>query len=247
MGNYSFLPSEENTERTFIPDVPGVYKISLSVEDKYHARSKTVKNINIENTLPVAVIKSLNGISDFSVYRELYFDGGNSYDVDYAVLKSYKWQIISSPKRFKDKNKTSESKIFSFVPTVKGNYSVKLTVTDINNGKNYTTYSFYVNDEVYPRIIKTYPDNKISPLPLKKGKIYVFRAFFYDNSTLMTEFSYQWKLSVNNSEFFKISKGEFLTFNPSSFGVGDILVLKLLLTDKVGKSEEVKWKVIILE
>ncbi len=247
MEENSFLPSNDITKRVFIPDVPGNYVVSLSVEGKYHAKSKTTKTIRIKNNLPVAIIKSLNGIRDFVVYRKLSFDASNSYDIDYNKIISFKWSILSAPKGSAVKRDESSDKKFVITPDLPGSYTIKLLVEDINEEFNYTTYSFYVHDEENPKILRTIPDNNIKLIPIRENEIKKLDFVVTDKTTDNSKLKYIWEISTDNNNFFLLSNSRALNFNGSNYGIGDLIYIKLTIINLLNKSSEVLWKFVIVK
>jgi len=243
----SFLPSNDKNKRIFIPDIPGNYVISLEVEDKYHAKSITEKTIIIKNNLPIAVIKSLNDGNDFVINRELTFDASNSYDIDYNKIISYKWLVTSFPKGSMLMNEASESTLFQIQPDISGNYGIRLTVLDVNKEENYTTYSFYIQKNIFPNLVKTNPDNNIFLIPISKDETKEITALFIDKSTNTTELKYQWYISINNDDYFLLSNDNKLNLNANNYGTGDLLGIKLKVTNSLNNSNTTLWRFIITE
>lgn len=242
----SFLPSNDINKRIFIPDVPGTYTISLSVEDKYHAKSITRKKIQIKNNLPIAIIKSLNN-NDFITNKEIFFDASDSYDIDYNKITSFSWSMISTPKGSNILNETSNNENFSIKPDVSGDYTIKLIIKDINEDENYTTYSFHAYKATNPKILKTSPDNSIALIPIKETLSQEIYAVITDETTDSSNLSYFWSISINNEDFFNLSNTNRLILHGNLYGIGDLILIKLRVVNSANNYTEALWRFVIIE
>ncbi len=246
MEENSFLPSNDINRRVFIPDIPGIYTVSLSVEDKYHAKSITRKTIQIKNNLPIAVIKSLNN-NNFITDKEIFFDASDSYDIDYNKITSFSWSIISAPKGSNVLYETSNDEDFSIKPDIYGDYTIKLVIKDINEDENYTTYSFHVYKATNPKILKTSPDSSIALIPIKETLSQEIYAIVTDDITASSKLNYFWSISINNEDFFNISNTNRLVLNGNLYGIGDLILIKLRVVNSANNYAEVLWRFVIIE
>jgi hypothetical protein len=245
--NNSFLPSNNINKQVFLPDTPGDYVVSLRVEDDYHSISITKKTITIKNNPPVAVITSLNDGEDFKINRELFFDSSSSYDIDYNKLISFKWSVIDAPKGNNILGTTSEESIFKIIPNTKGNYTIKLVVEDITKVENYSTYSFYIEDEPSLKILETIPDNNINLIPLNQNSTKKFSVILTDDTLSISDLEYSWYVSINEEDYFLLSNNNELDLNCNTYGIGDILSIKLSVSSGEYNSIDVFWRVVIIE
>jgi len=243
----SFLPSNNINKRVFIPDIPGKYIVSLKVEDEYGAKDSYTKSIVIINNIPTAIIKSLNSGGDFVTNRELHFDASDSYDIDYNQLSSYSWTVVEIPKGSRIVETFSNNIDFSITPDVSGDYRIKLIVSDTNHLKSYTSLSFYVNENLAPKIIETIPDNSSDLISLKKTNIKNFSAVITDDSTLVNGLSYKWEISINSEDYSLFSNNSEVNINANIYGIGDFISLKLTVTDNSENKTTIKWRIIIIE
>ena len=233
--------------RAFIPDVPGIYEISLKVEDEYGASDKYSKSITVKNNPPIAIITSLNSYNEFVTNKELKFSGLNSYDEDHNLLISYEWNIVDKPYTSDLTIEASKAKTLSITPDSIGNYSIKLKVVDSNGLSNYTTFSFYVHENSPPKIISTSPSSDISLITIKQSEKKEFFATVLDDSTEVSDLAFTWDISINDEEFFLLSNSPKLNFNPDIYGIGDLLSLNLTITDNSNNEVVINWRLIIIE
>ena len=234
-------------ERSFTPDLPGDYTVSLKVVDQYGAEDIHTKTFTIKNNPPIAVITSLNSNNHFVSNKELNFSGENSYDEDFNQLEFYEWSILKSP----DNSRTTIDFIdrvnLSITPDLPGDYTIKLEVTDTNKLANYTSFSFYVNKDLPPKILSTNPSSSISLIPLKQIEAKEFSAIITDDSTQVTDLSFNWDISLNNEEFIHLSNNPKLNLNANIYGIGDLINLKLTVVDSSENKTVINWRVIIIE
>jgi hypothetical protein len=120
------ISNSTNESITVVPDVSGIYKISLIVNDGEQNSVPDVITITVSNP-PVAVLVSDTTISMESSY--FYIDGTKSYDTDGDPL-TYNWKLISYPEASKGNlyQLTDPTSILKI--DAEGTYLVELTVSD---------------------------------------------------------------------------------------------------------------------
>ncbi|PKP10877.1 MAG: hypothetical protein CVU09_04975 [Bacteroidetes bacterium HGW-Bacteroidetes-4] len=120
------ISNSTNEAITVVPDVSGIYKISLTVNDGEQSSVPDVITITVSNP-PVAVLVSDTTLSMESSY--FYIDGTKSYDSDGDPL-SYNWELISYPEKSKGNlyQLTAPTSILRI--DAEGTYVVELTVSD---------------------------------------------------------------------------------------------------------------------
>jgi len=110
----------------FVPDVAGIYKISLTVSDGANNSAPDVVTITASNR-PVAVLAADTTLQIGEKY--FYCDGSNSYDVDGDAL-TYSWRLISMPTDSKGQLYQIDQPISILRLDKVGEFVLELTVTD---------------------------------------------------------------------------------------------------------------------
>ncbi|MGD9993816.1 MAG: PKD domain-containing protein [Salinivirgaceae bacterium] len=111
---------------TIVPDVSGIYKISLIVNDGEQSSVPDVITITVSSQ-PVAVLVSDTTISMESSY--FYIDGTKSYDPDGDPL-SYNWRLVSYPEESKGNFYQLTDPTSILRVDAEGSYVVELIVSD---------------------------------------------------------------------------------------------------------------------
>ena len=126
-GSNATLNGPKTAKPSFIADVHGDYIIQLIVTDSLDAASKpaTVK-VSFGNVAPVAQV----GPNESAFVGEtVTLDGSGSTDADHDPL-TYRWSVVSAPKRSRAKIFSPTAEIASFVPDLPGTFVVQLIVND---------------------------------------------------------------------------------------------------------------------
>ena len=132
----STLSATTTASPSFTPDVDGIYKIRLVVNDgtvdsAVDKVTITATTSSSGNTPPVA-----DAGDDQNVVTGLpvYLSGGDSYDVDLgsssSFLIDYTWTLISKPAGSSATLDSPTSRNTSFSPDVEGDYTIRLVVSD---------------------------------------------------------------------------------------------------------------------
>ncbi len=147
--NIDGILSRESLFKTTTLSV-GKHNIYFKVKDNYGDWSNEVKStLNINsvakpiNNIPIVIT---DGPYHSLINEYIQFDGSKSYDPDGDEITSYIWDFDDGL------TENGENVIHSYNDT--GNYSIKLTITDINGASSYqTTYAIinentnnYIND-----------------------------------------------------------------------------------------------------
>ncbi len=138
------LQNSETARPFFVSDVPGTYRFSLTVSDRFNESEKVYVNVFVldsSNLPPYAVIAPV--AERISVGDSITLDGSLSRDLEHGEL-SWHWEQMSGPAvRFNN----PDSKIISFIPTEPGVYSFKLTVSDMTNPPSSQTVTFIADSQ----------------------------------------------------------------------------------------------------
>ncbi|HAN00598.1 MAG TPA: hypothetical protein DCQ26_18540 [Marinilabiliales bacterium] len=108
------------------PDVAGIYKVSLTVNDGQNNSVPDVVTLTVSNP-PVAVLPSDTTVTKESKYY--YCDGSASYDVDGDAL-TYAWELVSYPEGSKAQLYQMNEPVSLLRLDVVGEFVLKLTVSD---------------------------------------------------------------------------------------------------------------------
>jgi len=118
----------EAEEISIIPDVSGLYKLNLIVNDGLNQSLPDVVTILVSN-VPVADAGNDTAVILTSKYYYFYLDGSRSYDADDDPL-TYKWSLISKPDGSKGDLIGSDKLAAILKADVMGIYTIKLVVND---------------------------------------------------------------------------------------------------------------------
>jgi hypothetical protein len=127
VGSKAALTGSSTSKPSFTADVHGDYTIQLIVRDSLGAVSKPAAvQVSFHNVAPVANA----GLNQSAIIDEtVTLNGNGSTDANGDAL-TYKWSLVSAPKRSHAIISNSTSKISSFVPPLPGTYVVQLIVND---------------------------------------------------------------------------------------------------------------------
>ena len=147
-GNLFTLPNGTTTSGnglTFTPTDNGSYVVRLSVNDGTTSTSVDSEAIVVSNAAPEA---SITGDSEVSEGTEAEFSGTatDAGSLDAAAGFTYAWKA----RKGNSVVATGDARDFSFTPSVHGEYSVQLVVTD-KDGTTVTTYSSLSVANVAPK------------------------------------------------------------------------------------------------
>lgn len=135
-GSSSILSSATTASPTFIPDIDGIYKIRLVVNDGKTDSNIDKVTITATTTTPGNTPPVADAGDDQNVVTGLpvYLNGKDSYDVDLgsssAFLIDYTWTLISKPAGSTATLTTPLKMYTSFTPDVEGDYVIRLVVND---------------------------------------------------------------------------------------------------------------------
>lgn len=135
-GSSAALSSATTVSPSFTPDIDGIYKIRLVVNDgkidsNIDKVTITATTSSPSNTPPVADAgDDMNVVTGLQVY----LSGADSYDVDLgpssSFLIDYDWSFISRPTGSSAKLDPTDSRNTSFTPDLEGDYEIRLVVND---------------------------------------------------------------------------------------------------------------------
>ena len=243
----SNLQNETTINRkSFIPDVPGRYIINFKITDKYGASDSETRNINIENSAPISIIKPLGTPKMYTVDKNLILDGSKSIDKDGKIVQ-YQWFFEELPDESEIVINNKNSSVINFIPDLSGVYTIALRVTDESYKSNISHYTFYVNENKAPEIKITYPDYKLNLISIKKSEKKRFIVKPTDDNTKYHKLIFNWSISINSSQFKEIYHGYDFLLNATQYSLGDLINLKLEIVDKNGLKSFVIWKIIIVK
>jgi hypothetical protein len=127
VGSKAQLTGSSTSKPSFTADVHGDYTIQLIVKDSLGATSKPATvQVSFHNVAPVANA----GLNQSAIIDErVTLNGSGSTDANGDVL-TYKWSLVSAPRRSYAVISNSTSEVSSFVPELPGTYVVQLIVND---------------------------------------------------------------------------------------------------------------------
>ncbi|HET8861068.1 PKD domain-containing protein [Marivirga sp.] len=161
MGSSAALLNASSERASFIPDEPGDYTATLTVEDPDGNTDTDDVLISAEenqNEAPEAVITDSNNQSiapenDNSVINvgnTIQFSAANSSDPEGDDL-TYLWEVTSIPSNSTPTLANQETVTLDFTPDLEGEYTILLTVDDGNG--NQSTAEVTIEAEVSPVIL----------------------------------------------------------------------------------------------
>jgi PKD domain/Beta-propeller repeat len=127
VGSKAQLTGSSTSKPSFTADVHGDYTIQLIVRDSLGAMSKPATvQVSFHNVAPVANA----GLNQSAIIGEtVTLNGSGSTDANGDAL-TYKWSLVSAPRRSHAVISNSTSEVSSFVPELPGTYVVQLIVND---------------------------------------------------------------------------------------------------------------------
>jgi hypothetical protein len=127
VGSKAALTGSSTSKPSFTADVHGDYTIQLIVRDSLGAVSKPATlQVSFHNVAPVAKA----GLNQSVIIGEtVRLNGSGSTDANRDAL-TFKWSLVSAPKRSHAVISHSTSEISSFVPELPGTYVAQLIVND---------------------------------------------------------------------------------------------------------------------
>ncbi|RLC34233.1 hypothetical protein DRH14_03420 [Candidatus Shapirobacteria bacterium] len=125
-GSQASLSDVNSVNPTFVVDVPGIYVVSLMVNDGTVDSVSDTVSISTINVAPIA-----DGGSDQAVYvgETVNLDSGNSFDPDGDEL-TYLWSFVTRPADSTAILSEPNAATPSFIADVSGTYVVGLVVND---------------------------------------------------------------------------------------------------------------------
>ncbi len=244
---YPFIGSQENEYDTnkFCPDIPGDYEVSLKVIDKYNADDTKSKKIVIQNQTPSAIIKV-----DEKTYvtgNKIILDASDSFDPDETQL-TYDWNFKQLPvtSTLFQEDIIKDGVFATFIPDVSGLYIIQLNVTDINKDAANSYLSMFVYENKPPHIIKTNPDSNISFISLKKDDEITVSVTATDDSTPFIDLKYKWEILLNGENTNQEYLGYEYILKGNDYSIGDLIDLKLTITDENNLTTEIIWHFLVI-
>lgn len=194
----------------------GEWEVELTVTDDEGATDSTTKSVHVtteSNEEPEARISTnpepTDGTVTVEVDEEIEFDGGDSSDPD-GEIESYEWD-------FGDEVSTERGEVVTQAFEEPGDYTVKLTVTDNDLGRDSTTEEIEVEPEDLTASFTWEPDS-----PYAGDEV----AFDASDSTGSIE-SYEWDFGEGEGT----GTGETTVH---TYDEVDTFQVKLTVTDKYG-------------
>ncbi len=244
---YPFKGSQENEykENRFCPDIPGDYEVSLKVTDKYNADDTKSKKIVIQNQTPSAIIKVDE--KNYVTGNTIILNAEDSFDPDETQL-TYDWSFKQLPENSNlfSENIIKEGFLATFIPDVSGLYIIKLSVSDINKDSASSYLSMFVYENKPPQILKTNPDNNISFISLKKDDEIIVSVTAIDDSTPFIDLKYKWEILLNGENTNQEYSGYEYDLNGIDYSLGDLIDLKLTITDENNLTTEIIWHFLVI-
>ncbi|MGB1256469.1 MAG: PKD domain-containing protein [Thiolinea sp.] len=122
------LEDTESAIISFSPDIPGEYRVQLTVSDGYssHSVDHTLV-VHPENSRPVARVAktAFHAVPGQSTV----LDAGSSIDVDDDTL-SYHWSLMLTPENSAAVLNDNNDPVMTFIPDIPGEYRLQLLVND---------------------------------------------------------------------------------------------------------------------
>ncbi|MGM0579275.1 MAG: PKD domain-containing protein [Bacteroidota bacterium] len=155
------ISNASNEEASFVPDEPGDYTATLTVEDEDGNTDSDDVVISVtvnDNEAPEAIITDTNNEmiapendnNVVNVGNTIQLSGANSSDPEGDDL-TYLWEVTSTPDNSTPTLENEETVTLDFVADVEGEYTIQLTVDDGNG--NESTAEVTITAEVSPVII----------------------------------------------------------------------------------------------
>src|SRR4030067_937843 len=129
IGSGASLSSPASAEATFVPDIPGNYKVSLTVSQASPpgTPSGIAEAVVRVNNVPIAAI---SGPASDNVGLPVTFTGSGSSSQDIGQALTYRWVLVSRPTGSSAALPTNNIPNVTFTPDVGGIYEVGLRVDD---------------------------------------------------------------------------------------------------------------------
>jgi len=128
-GSTSALITEPTSATTtFTPDVPGLYRLGLIVNDTHFDSAEATVEITVTNRAPIANAGPDDTV-DLVAHESYTLNGAGSVDPDGNPL-TYAWEIVSAPTGSSATLDSSTIVNPTFTPDLKGAYVFKLVVSD---------------------------------------------------------------------------------------------------------------------
>lgn len=126
-------------KKTFEADIDGVYAFVLTANDGELDSNPFSFSLNFrgENRLPVAVLKTADGLVSYPNQTEITLDGTDSHDTDEPedALVLYEWKLLNQPGLpTQSLDQSGEAPAIDFRMEKKGTYEFQLIVTDRMGG-----------------------------------------------------------------------------------------------------------------
>ncbi|MCX8044220.1 MAG: hypothetical protein N3B18_08855 [Desulfobacterota bacterium] len=141
LGSSAEIENRDNVIASLIPDMPGMYRIQLSVSDGFAESLPVTALIEVNNTPPVAYAGE-----DTSTYLgdPIMLDGSTSFDPDNDHLR-FAWEIRTKPTASIALINNADSATATFSPDLPGQYEFVLTVSDSCGEIAYDDITIQVN------------------------------------------------------------------------------------------------------
>ena len=127
-GSLTALNSSTATQPSFSPDLPGLYRLQLVVNDGRSDSTPVVAGVTASqaNAAPIAIAGSNRSVATGLTVT---LEGGASSDADHDAL-TYKWSFVSKPANSAAVLVGTNTSQPSFVAAVSGSYQISLFVND---------------------------------------------------------------------------------------------------------------------
>ncbi|HJX15136.1 MAG TPA: S8 family serine peptidase, partial [Candidatus Deferrimicrobiaceae bacterium] len=150
IGSGASLSSPASAEATFVPDIPGNYKVSLTVSQASPpgTPSGIAEAVVRVNNVPIAAI---SGPASDNVGLPVTFTGSGSSSQDVGQALTYRWVLVSRPTDSSAALPTNNIPNVTFTPDVGGIYEVGLRVDDGLDNSALVTKTFTATGVATPQ------------------------------------------------------------------------------------------------
>ena len=95
-------------------------------------------------------------------------------------------------------------------------------------------------------MIKTEPDHRLAFINISTTESRIFSINVIDDSDDYNDLVFEWSYSLNEGDFEFYSRGNEVAINGREFAIGDIINLKVDISDTFENTTTVIWRILIV-